>query len=351
MRFGRITVCILTQDDEQWIDRCLNSVFGLFDEIIVVDLGSTDETVKKVERYGLTVHRFTWTGSYSEVRNYALGLATLEWVFWLDGEEELDPSAIPLMNTLRIGGMPDASICECEVRNYYGETFPPATDSFYAYWQIRLHVNNPQFYFVKNIHEQLVSKQEAIADVKRARVHFVVHHYGYVEEVCRRKEKSERKLQLIEKDMQEEPDNPWHYYYLAGELYRLGRFTEAKGAIAKCIVQALRLEERPSPLFYQMKYAILYAYKDYAGAKESIESVIALYPDTLELWYYRGVIHFELGLYAEALQHFQHLKSLAEKEDTKEHLHGVSSFLTDGYIEQCMAKMEQIVEGEKIGNN
>ena len=69
-----LSAVIITQDEERNIGRCLKSLEGVADEIIVVDSGSTDRTEEICRKMGATFVHHPWQG-YSEQKNYANSLA------------------------------------------------------------------------------------------------------------------------------------------------------------------------------------------------------------------------------------------------------------------------------------
>ncbi len=86
----KISVIIITRNEESNIDDCLKSV-DWADEIIIVDAGSDDGTVKKASNYTNKIFAKKWEG-YSKQKLYALSLAENEWVLSLDADERISPS-------------------------------------------------------------------------------------------------------------------------------------------------------------------------------------------------------------------------------------------------------------------
>ena len=84
-----ISATVITLNEEANIERCLNSLIGLADEIIVVDSGSTDNTVEICKRYGCQVITRPFAG-YGLQRQYATSLTKHNYVLALDADEALD---------------------------------------------------------------------------------------------------------------------------------------------------------------------------------------------------------------------------------------------------------------------
>jgi glycosyltransferase involved in cell wall biosynthesis len=86
-----ISFCIITLNEEKNLARCLASFAGLADEIIVLDSGSTDATETIARQFGARFEHQAWLGFVGQ-KNQVLSLATREWVFSLDADEELSPA-------------------------------------------------------------------------------------------------------------------------------------------------------------------------------------------------------------------------------------------------------------------
>ncbi len=85
----KISVAIITKDEEHNIRDCLESVRWA-DEVVVVDNGSTDDTLKICREYRAQVYEEEWKG-YSGQKNSAIGKARNEWVLSLDADERVTP--------------------------------------------------------------------------------------------------------------------------------------------------------------------------------------------------------------------------------------------------------------------
>lgn len=85
---NRLSVCLVAQNEQDNLPRVLQSVQGIADEIIVVDGGSTDRTQEIAREHGAKVYLRPFT-NHADQKNYAASLASQDWIFLLDADEEL----------------------------------------------------------------------------------------------------------------------------------------------------------------------------------------------------------------------------------------------------------------------
>lgn len=86
----RLSAIVITKDEAAKIGACLDSL-AFCDERIVVDGGSTDETVDIARAKGARVEHHDWEG-FGPQKNYALSLATGDWVLSIDADETVSPA-------------------------------------------------------------------------------------------------------------------------------------------------------------------------------------------------------------------------------------------------------------------
>ncbi len=85
-----LSLAMIVRNEAACLRRCLDSVAGLVDEMVVVDTGSDDDTVAIARSCGARVEHFPWTGHFGDARNAALAHCTGDWVLQLDADEALD---------------------------------------------------------------------------------------------------------------------------------------------------------------------------------------------------------------------------------------------------------------------
>src|SRR5262249_7777439 len=96
----RKSLTMIVKNEEKNLPDCLASVRDLFNELIVLDTGSTDRTREIAAQMGAKVFEFPWQDSFSAARNEAIRHATGEWIFWLDADDRLDEPNRPKLRRL-----------------------------------------------------------------------------------------------------------------------------------------------------------------------------------------------------------------------------------------------------------
>jgi glycosyltransferase involved in cell wall biosynthesis len=84
-----ISLCMIVRNEENTIARCLDSVKGIPDEIIIVDTGSTDNTKEIVRLYTDRIYDYEWIDDFAAARNFAFDQATMDYILWLDADDIL----------------------------------------------------------------------------------------------------------------------------------------------------------------------------------------------------------------------------------------------------------------------
>lgn len=85
-----ISCVMIVKNEENILARCLDSISDLMDEIVIVDTGSMDATKEIAARYTDKIYDFTWTGNFSDARNFAFSKATMDYIYSADADEVLD---------------------------------------------------------------------------------------------------------------------------------------------------------------------------------------------------------------------------------------------------------------------
>lgn len=214
-----LSLCMIVKDEATMLPRCLASVSGLADEIVVVDTGSTDGTVAIAHSHGATVHHHDFTDvDFAAARNRALDLARGEFALVLDADEELHPASVATVRRLAEGPT-DTGYIVTRRNRHPGRTAPAGTDH-----AVRLFPLHPRYRYRHRVHETV---DDAIlqAGGRLCRSDIVLDHF--LPAVPRQREKSRFYLGLLRRDLAHAPDDVDRLTFLAAEYHKLGDFAAA----------------------------------------------------------------------------------------------------------------------------
>lgn len=211
-----VSICIISKNEETHMENFLTSIqnhMGNYPyEIVLVDTGSTDQTVSIAQRYTDKIFHFDWIGDFSAARNFSISCTSYDWILVLDCDEymvELDTSAFAQM----VEQFPNA-VGVLTRRNHYAMN---GTDSIYTD-QVERFFNKQLFHYEAIIHEQVRSLSGE--PYERIAIPLTVDHCGYtgtVEELTR---KANRNNELLLKMLEENPDDPYLYFQI-GQSYNM----------------------------------------------------------------------------------------------------------------------------------
>ena len=147
-----VSLCMIVKNEERILQRCLDSLAGLMDEIIIVDTGSTDATKQIAAKYTNQVYDFVWVNDFSAARNFAFSKARMEYIYSADADEVLDEKNRAAFWQLKQTLLPEIEI----VQMYYANQLSHGT--IYNYdreLRPKLFKRNRTFQWQGAIHEQI----------------------------------------------------------------------------------------------------------------------------------------------------------------------------------------------------
>ncbi|MGC8490861.1 MAG: glycosyltransferase family 2 protein [Syntrophobacteraceae bacterium] len=92
-----LSLCMIVRDEIDCLERCLDSVKEIADEIVIVDTGSTDGTFELAKRHASRVAQIAWRDDFSYARNIAFDLASGDWILSLDADHYLRRESCPYL--------------------------------------------------------------------------------------------------------------------------------------------------------------------------------------------------------------------------------------------------------------
>ena len=202
-----ICVLLLTKNEAVSIEKALNSLFGIADQVVIVDTGSTDDTLAIARAHPLQpeVYETVWSDDFSAARNTALSYCRYAWCLFLDADEYIDEACRPLVRHL----------IEEALTTDPKPLYAPLIDNLNG----NLLRNNPRIFAARNTLKYRGRVHEYLSDLSGADVvslhDILIKHTGYLPAMHDQQQKHQRNLNLLRLQMKEEPDvYRWKYFIL-----------------------------------------------------------------------------------------------------------------------------------------
>lgn len=272
----KISACVIVKNEEKNITQWLNNMQQIADEIIVVDTGSTDNTLNILENAGITPYHFTWCNDFSAAKNYAIQQATGDWIVFLDADEYFDASSVQRFRTemTRYHVNKKIGAIMCQLINIDVDNKNKIIDTMI---QVRIFRNNKDIYYKNTVHEQLVTKPGKY--IMQKCFNFTIMHTGYSSTIVR--QKAERNLPILkqkEKIAVTKKDKGESYLFLMDAYNCLGNYDKVREYAQKTIengIVALGNEINPYTLLISSMIKLGVDERDIIS---EIERAIAKFP-------------------------------------------------------------------------
>lgn len=207
-----ISLCMIVKDEQAVLERCLQSVRDVVDEIIIVDTGSADDTEKIARRYTDRVYSFPWCQDFSAARNFSFSKATREYCMWMDADDVLAPKDREALKRLKALLPREVDVLMMR----YHVAFDKQGEPTFSYYRERIVRNAPAYRWSGRVHEAIVPVGNVV--------------YSEIAVAHRKLKESApgRNIGIYEAQKAEgEPFSPRDQFYYGRELYYNDRYEEA----------------------------------------------------------------------------------------------------------------------------
>lgn len=205
-----LTAIIIVKNEEDNIVKCIESIKDYVDELVIIDTGSTDNTLNLITTYQcdkIKVFTRKWKDNFSQIRNYAKSKATGKWIFYIDADETVMPphDFTLFKKLLRKFELLDLNekitICPVII-DHNNHKSVGVRRCFY---------NSKKFYYFGHVHEEVRNINGLLNQLT---VDINIRHEGYKSEILKNKEKVKRNINLLKKTIKKEPSEiRWKYFY------------------------------------------------------------------------------------------------------------------------------------------
>ena len=292
----KISLCMIVKDEEEMLPSALESVQGVVDEIVIVDTGSTDRTVKIAESFRARVYHHAWEDDFSAARNLSLGYATGDWVLILDADERLDAATAPLIRKTAAG-------CVHEAVSFSIYNIDLDSDCVSFLPGVRMFKNGRGYRYTGIVHNQI--NLPAGCPVRCAPIR--IHHFGYTPSIASARGKFERTTALLKKQLERNPGDAFAHFNMAQILrggVRAKAYAPAVIEHARCVTELIKPEEHQHLHVLLMAYHQLassyFLLEDYENAERACHEALCIKPDFIDGLMTLGHALLALKRYEEA---------------------------------------------------
>lgn len=333
MTVQQISLAMIVCNEGARLAHCLEHVKHAVAEIIIVDTGSTDNTVQIAKQYTDKVYSYAWDNDFAAARNYAIEQTRCEWILSLDADEQLD-NAAALSALLEQTGCDAFCLPLCALKE------SAAACEYDRFMVLRLFRRT--YRFKGTIHEYVfLNKDAAIGKA----VQPVIWHAAVP--TSERYARRGRNITLLKKALTADPANPYLQYYLGTEWLGVRR-TDLAIAAFRAALSQLTMEKAVfrSP-------AVRYLISCYKNSGKFDEALCCCleesqrYPEYCDLFFEGGVL-FELkGEYELAMKWFQVAVKLDPPPLEFFHTSGTEGYLSYYHLGFCAEKLGLYKEAQQ----
>lgn len=295
-----ISVCLITKNEEKYIEDCLKSVLPVASEIIVLDTGSTDRTREIASKYA-TVYETVWSDDFSKARNESIQYAKGNWILWLDADEVLtDSTRKRLIAFLAETNYQNEPVVFC----FKNLNSKPGTLVDTSYFKQNLFRNGYGFYFISPIHEHLELESGTFKEIDCPE--FSITHLGNFRTKEDLSKKADKYINLLFKAINEskEKDRDYFYYfhYLGDTYANLEQYEKA--------MEYYNLSYEQAKIKTSLKFStdlliiiikeLLFIHERFQEVIPLIEKLTAILPALPDAAFYLAYARHQLGFFREA---------------------------------------------------
>jgi len=282
----KVSLTMIVRNEEDNLPHCLASAADLFDEVIVVDTGSTDRTREIARSSGARVFDFVWVDDFAAARNAALARGTGDYAFWLDADDVLDPPERERLEALIDGlrpGDPAAYVvrCSCDP-DQNGGGGQTVVD------HVRLFPLREDVRWTYAVHEQILPALNRVkVPVRWTKV--TVRHTGYTDPAMWER-KLRRNWGILEQELAERPDDPFVLFNLGSTAIEWRDWARALGYLQRSLAGSAPTDSITRKLFVLIARAHQMM-GDLPGAAQVCAEGLSIDPNDAELLFRKAVVH------------------------------------------------------------
>ena len=280
----KLSLCIITKDEESCFPGCLLNMEGAADEIIVADLGSHDRTNELAEQAGATVYQPEWEDDFSKIKNFCMEHASGDWVLFLQADETISRDQHSELLLLMQNPVAEGYLIDVDDNSEKKDEECPALS-------LRLLRNRKNYRFRYRSFEYI--PDEELYSILTGSIK--ITRGTKAEPVWQ----IEERARLLQKDIREHPQDSYIRYLQGIELLNQEKYKESAASFERAR-HALGGGYLYAPHLYKCLGLCFMALSRHEAAEEVLSEGIWLFPYFTELHVLRAELFLRLGSDAKA---------------------------------------------------
>ena len=292
-----VSVCIITKNEKEKLEKCLKSFMCTGYDIVVVDTGSTDGTREMVKNYTPYLYDFEWVNDFSAARNFAISKVKSEYIIMADSDETLKEWDKKTFES-RMKAHPKGLGCIRE-ENLLGEDGKDCA----IYDEPRV-FSKRYYHYEGSIHEQVVPLSEEIQKGEYYHSGLCFIHTGYIGTPEEKARKIKRNIDLLELELEKNPEDVYIWFQIGKGYYMAKDYENA----CKYFGKALEFDvdetlDYVQDLVESYGYSLVNA-KQYDTAYALLQVTYEAFARTADYHFLAGLIYMQNAMFEDAVNEF-----------------------------------------------
>ncbi|MFL0197096.1 glycosyltransferase [Clostridium sp. WILCCON 0269] len=299
----KLSICMMVKNEEKNLDMCLDSLKTIMNkvssELVIVDTGSEDNTVRIARKYTKKTYFHKWNNDFSSMRNITINYAKGEWILIIDADEFIEDCSeiLVFLNSKYIN---EYNCCNLYVKSIMNEK----ENEYVVSPSPRMFRNDGYFHYEGKIHNTPVFKRPILT------LNTTLIHTGYIvtdNELMNKK--FERTSNILKNELEKNPDNIYYGYQLSVSYSMHKDFKEALEQIEKTYeILSKRKSEKTEYIYIYYQLAMcnlmLDSVESYQKAEKYCLEGLENEDEHIDLYFCLGKTYMFMDRYEDAIKQY-----------------------------------------------
>lgn len=330
-----LSICLIAKNEEKHLKRLVDSLEGIQDEIILVDTGSSDNTIQVAKELGMKVYERPWDNSFCRARNFSCSKASGEWIFCPDCDEVVKKPK----EFLRFLKSVDASVNQIALYLHIS----------WDYEGKPINVFPSQRCFRRGTHEWAGDLHEFLTPLPGFRSNVQICESAWFEHHPDINKNRDWYIDILREQANNNPNDPRYLHYMGREALYKGLYVEALGYFERCLEYHTWDLERSQTRIYMSDCYVHLNQPD--KAEEQLLLSLKEEPTRRDAYFKLGELYRGQNKHDRAVIWYRACTSVPKTKPryfTNEDLYGALPFLRMAYSYWYLGDMKSAVEAYNL---